>query len=194
MAIRFYIVPTEIVPHPDHVEGELRPQHIPTTVTRNFKQYGGSDCGLVAADVSVGQHTTIVGNATAESMPEDLDELFDTTALVALLDSLDVPTHWIAANDTGRNVIPGLLGIFLFNRRFMGRAQVNIVAGALDTTLGSLQVQVREGFESTGETFRNILSRTGITDSTTIGEALFMYGQRYMAQRHKPIVMLGVEF
>jgi len=197
MAIRVYLLPTEVVVHPRYGQ-ERRPRHIPVDVDRALIDSVHPNACLCAADVTVAQHDAIALNADVLAFPENLDDPAPVNT-IKLLNVHGLPSHWFLVTMTARDVVASIAGMFCVLGRYRGREDENLIEGVnLDERRDALTDKKRTGLDTTVQTFKGSVVRgqpidkTDIFDSTTIGDALYKYGARYMAQRDKPLMLLDV--
>lgn len=181
MAIRYYILPTTATV----VNGRtIRvPQYLDAAgvTSRSSIYFGDRPRCICAADVTNGQHTSLMANADVLAAPANLDNVL--TAQVAntaqtQLEALNIPAQWIAAGLTWRQVVKRLAGMFDFCQRVQGRHQLLNGVG-LNDTVGDIPQGVRQALADAADDLG--LDRSDITLATTIREALRLMGLRRSA-------------
>lgn len=131
--------------------------------------FGQAPVFLVAATLPPAVEDTLTPNADFFKVPVDLDTLLtdpQVTALNARLEPLGLPADWVNNGFTWRQVIRGVLSIFLFAQR----AQVNIAQANLDQTFSQLSLPIRTRLQAAADSFG--LSTAGITGATPVRQIM----------------------
>lgn len=131
--------------------------------------FGQAPVFLVAATLAPAVEDTLTPNADFFKVPVDLDTLLtdpQVTAVNARLEPLGLPADWVNNGFTWRQVIRGVLSIFLFAQR----AQVNIAQANLDQTFSQLSAAVRQRLQDAAASLG--LSTAGITGATPVRQLM----------------------
>lgn len=149
--------------------------------------FGAQPIFLVAADVSDAQDAAIVANADARKVPDDLDSVVGAGNLAAVqndLESRNIPGTWVAANTTWRTIARAvMIYCFLFQRYGAVAANYSnaLISGTvtLDTTFGSLPLQVRQNLQTAAQQLG--LDTSGFTGASTLRQILVGVGSQWIA-------------
>lgn len=180
MAIRFYLAPKQgdgLSPTTG-----FRPQTIPELgVVWRGMRYGRENMYLVAADVTNGQHNTIIANTAITAIPQNIDANITAGALTAVknaLEAMTFPAEWVTTAFTYRQVLSLVGKLCLFMQRFDGRQRrAFFEAGiTLDTTLGELTTGQRAALLDAATSLG--IDTSAATGSATIRQALHVLAQQ----------------
>lgn len=160
-----------------------RPKYVESFgVSWSAMDFGEAPVFLVSAVLSPEIEDTLVPNSDFAKVPVDLDQNLTSgqvTAWSTRLESLGLPAQWLDTGFTWRQVIRGVLAVFLFAQR----AQVSIVQANLDQTFSQLSLAVRtriiEAATSLG------LSSAGVTGATPVRQVM----RAIAVQWRNPIVI-----
>lgn len=167
----FYIVPLEVA----GTRPARQPKYVMALpmVSRAITRL--DDNAIVWATASAAQDTTISGNADAIVVPA----LGNTIALNATqnaLESLNIPSQWLTANMTYRQVIKVLVAMSEVLQRMESKGSKISLAGNLDKTLSQIPAAARQALAATADDFG--VNHDDVTGSVTVREALRMLAQR----------------
>lgn len=121
MAVRVYLVP---IIGTGTRQDPRRAKYF-AGVIPNFAMmdYGLEPVGLVAADVTTAQNTSISANADVTTIPANLDAAPSGGALTATknaLESLNIPAGWVNGTQTYRDILRIVAQIFQLAQRIKG--------------------------------------------------------------------------
>jgi hypothetical protein len=158
MAIRFYIVPLEVVAGvltrrgPKYFSWPFDPDApalIPADVRWEMRDFGLQPTGLVAADVTPAQNTALSAQADVITVPANLDNNVGAANLATVrskLESIGIPGDAIVASTDYRHIVRGIIAIFAVAQRLDGLQGGAIFTDnrTLATTLGELSAGARQ--------------------------------------------------
>lgn len=157
MAVRFYLVPVESAvgtrgPKYFAYTGDPDPPALLPGVQWQMMDFGSEPTALVGAEVTPAEHTTLSGQSDVTSIPPLLDnELGANLATVqGKLEALNLPADQVMSTHTYRQVLRGVIAIFLVAQRFYSLGVSQPDGGrlfppgiTLATTLGQLSSNAR---------------------------------------------------
>lgn len=90
----------------------------------SLMDYGFINVGLlVTPDITPADDTALRTHADVYAFPNNLDvAITDKAALTAILEPANIPTDWLTASTTYRQLLRYMAGMFQFNQRFSGIA------------------------------------------------------------------------
>lgn len=161
--IRFYVIPaeTQVDPFGSTTRGPAHLAWYQTALNVWFptggivcqwsaKDYGDVDRMIVAVETDATTHDAIAAFADVLALPENLDQLPGASARNAIknrLETFNIPSGWIVAGMTYREILRIVLGMFMFMQRLQVRSPGNIFKRlniTLDTTFGELGVGAQQ--------------------------------------------------
>jgi hypothetical protein len=160
------------------VATKRRPEFINTLgVSWRMVDFGFQDVGLVAADVSDPQDTTLQGEVGVTKIPDNLDSTVTAGALTTVQNALEnrnIPGSWIIVGTTYRELVRIVIGIFSIIQRyaFIANSINKLMTGAvsLNTQFQDLPLQVRQDLQTTA--LEMGLSISGFTGTSTLRQIL----------------------
>lgn len=198
MPIRFYLLPIEefqdadltfrlpkYVTMPRDPRG---PQSIPVPPQWQYMDFGLEPTFLAALNLTAGQHATLTANADVTTVPANLDNNVGGQLgnVQAALESLHIPADAVVAGTTYRQILRGIIGIFLVAQQFHSRSGRLFPAGIdLTTTLGDLSLVVRTKLKDAAEFLG--YDYAGLTLTSTLRDVL-----KTIANQQMPIDFLGI--
>lgn len=139
------------------------------------------DNAVAWASTSPAQETAIVANADARLIPP-LDNTVAVNATKQALEDLSMPAQWVTAGMTYRTVLRVTVGMAQLLQRASAILGSQISpTGNLDRTIGSLPVATRNAISQACDQLG--IDRTGIVGSTTVREALRIFGEQFVVGR-----------
>jgi len=195
MAQRFYLIPIETIGTtrlPKYLRhGRLRPDGI-AALPWSMKDFGNEDVGLVCAEITDEQHTSLSSNIDVVSIPANLDNSVSAIALNVVRDALEglhIPGNWVTTSHTYRQVTRTVALFFDFMQRVQGLTTERLFSGrALSATWGSLPAGVKQVLRDAATA--GGLDYSFVTSSTTIREILLNFAGQWGS---KTILIGGVE-
>lgn len=183
MTVRFYIIPIEAIDRkygPEYFNWKYDQNHIIEleNVVYSLKIFGGTDVGLIAADVSTAQHTYLTSQADVIAIPVNLDNTVGTnlTAITNALESVNIPAGWVNSNQTYREILKILCGMFFYLQTVSNPQNILENGYTLNTILSDFTPAFRTLAQNTANSFGYDLS--SITLSNTWSEVLnIIYAQ-----------------
>lgn len=136
MSVRVYIVPVVA-----DVVGFTAKYFNDLGVSWTGQLYGLEPVMLVAADVTGPQHTSIAANGDVAAFPLNLDAVIgaNLATVQAQLESRDMPSDWVDASMTYRQLLKWLTRLFALVQRITGMYDLDPFANVtLDTVIGPL--------------------------------------------------------
>lgn len=197
MAIRFYLIPIEIVDGnkrgPKYLKWRFTENVAPLDVLWSGMDFGLEPVMLVQADVTPAQHTTLSGNADVISIPANIDNNITAGALSAVkaaLETLNVPAGWVTTGFTYRQVLRMVAGLFQFAQRHHGAHSERLFSGGfnMDTQFSALPLAVRQRLIATADSLN--YDTSGLSGSNTIRQILKNVADQWGS---KPIIIGGIE-
>lgn len=199
MAVRFYIIPLEVVADgpftrrgPKYLTWpqDPDPPALITGVNWEIRDFGLQPTALAAIDVTPAQNTSLSAQADVITVPANLDNNVGAGNLATVrskLESIGIPGDAIAAGTDYRQILRGIIAIFAIAQRFDGMQGGAIFAGnrTLDTPLSDLSAAVRQKLQDAATDL--VYSYAGITIASTIRDVL-----KTLANQQSPDAMLGV--
>lgn len=172
----FFLVPIEGT----GARGDARrPKYIPALgVAWTMVDFG--DSAIVWAAASAAQETSVSANADATVIPP-LDNAVAVNATKNALETLNMPAQWVTAGMTYRTVLRVTIGMAQLIQRVTGLGVTVMLAGNLDKTMAQLSAAVRNAIAQACDELG--IDRTGIVGSTTLREALRIFGQQFAQGR-----------
>lgn len=200
MAIRYYLVPLESAPRvrgPKYFAywGDPDPPALITNVKWAMIPFGSEPTALLAADLSPAQITTMAGLSDVTVIPANLDNQLgaNLATVQAELEALNLPADAVVATNTYRQVLRGVLAIFLVTQRFYslrgnqpGVGRLFPVGITLATTLGDLSAPVRDDLAAAAGDLG--YDYTGLTLASTLRQVL-----KNLASQPATVDLLDVE-
>lgn len=199
MPLRYYLVPISAGTSgpqpsrkPEYFAGTVDGGPALVTVDYEMLDFGLEPTGLVAANVTAQQHTTLAAQSDVTAIPVNIDNALgaNLATVQAALESLHIPADALVSTNTYRQVLRATIAIFEVAARFNGLLGANgrlFPAGiTLATTLGDLSQNVRNTLQSAAEALGYDYS--GLTLQSTLRDVL-----KLIAQQAKPYTMLGVQ-
>jgi hypothetical protein len=122
----------------------------------NMMDYGSLPTGLVAADLTPEQHTTLVANADVDPFAADLDTAIGaaSTTVRSRLEANRIPTQWVSGATTYRALARFVAGLFQFAQRHAGLHNEDIIgSGALDGRFRDLSAAQQARIQATATSF-----------------------------------------
>ena len=180
MAIRFYILPIEVVENrrgPKYFKWRFDPDPPGIDCPWSMKDYGSIDQAVLVADIAAADHAALVLNADVMALPLNLDSNMNAGAVntaKTFLEAAGVPAGWVNAGVTYRSVLRTVTALFLFMQRvtaILGRP-VTVTQAGLNTQVGNLPADVRDALAQAAD--EQGFDRTGITGTTTVRQVLKM--------------------
>ena len=122
--------------------------------------YSFINCYVVLADLTTGEHDALVLNIDVFVYPVNVDENIsppDIAPLQALFEGFNIPTNWLTASNTYRELIQQVWGIMLFAGRYallageLGYPQGTFLFSevALDTQYSAFPITTKTTFDAT---------------------------------------------
>lgn len=152
--------------------------------------FGAEPTALLAADVSAGQITTLQGLPDITLIPANLDNQLGGALgqVQTALEALNLPADNIVATWTYRQVLRGVIAIYLVSQRFEGLRRARIFGGGitLTSTLGDLSTAARQSLQDAASQLGYDYS--GLTLSSTLREVL-----KKLALQTRDVSLLGVD-
>lgn len=166
MAVRFYVLPIEVVavwsetqqrylfrkgPKYLHWRGSVDPLIERVDVHWLLKDYGALDVAIVAADVTETEHITLSAQADVIAFPVDLAETVGTEQLPGLradLEGRNIPGNWIQAATSYQAIARFVCGLFLYAQAvttYSGGQPLFRDGDNLDMQIGDFPPDVRDG-------------------------------------------------
>lgn len=133
MAIRFYILPLDIVIHStDPYSASRTPKYLSSLTDIapiiqcgwNSTIYGLNNVALIKADISTSQHTLLSSQTDVIAFPNNLDNPATQSAIDSVsprLEVFNIPTSWINTSLTYRQILRRISRIFRVFRRLHER-------------------------------------------------------------------------
>lgn len=159
--IHFYLLPIErnvegTAYGPKYCRWRFDPD--PPALIPNWSgmDYGFMSAYLIVADVTDTLHASIAANADVYSFPSNLDQAIPgNDTLQAFCEGINIPTNWVTASTTYRELMRCLAGIFQFAQRYYGIAGESLFSGTvtLSTRYRNLSAQRQAWFNATVESF-----------------------------------------
>lgn len=161
-----------------------KPKYLSSSWRRDF---GAQPIFLVATDISDADDTALVANADVRKIPDNLDSTVGAGNLATVqndLESRNLPGAWVAANTTWRTIARAVMIYCLLLQRYGAVANdyTNaLLSGAvtLDTTFGSLPLQVRQNLQTAAEQLE--FDTSGFTGASTLRQILVGCGSQWIA-------------
>jgi hypothetical protein len=173
--VSFYLVPIE---GSGTLADPRRPKYVRALgVAWLMVDFG--DSAIVWANATPTQDATIGANADATVVPV-LDSSIAVSATQTALDGLNIPSQWLSAGMTYRQVLRVVVGMAQLVQYVTGvLGQSLTVAGHLGDTFNSLPLGVRNALTSAAAAFG--VDTSGLTGSSTLRQILFNFGQQCAA-------------
>jgi hypothetical protein len=192
--VRFYLVPVEI-----GTGGNTRgPKYFPWRYDADppaliqepsqQRDYGNEPLMLLASDLTDAEDATLSAQIDVTKFADNLDLALgaDLARMQSALEALKLPAQMLTAATTYRQVIRGIMGIFLIAQCMQGKGFNVFAAGVtLSTTLNSLSAAVRTALTDCATSLG--FDTTGITGASTVRQVLTA-----IANQASPSPMLGV--
>lgn len=200
MPLRLYLLPIEETfrangslrgPKYFAYKGDPDPPALMIGVDWQMMDFGLEPTALLCANLSAGEHATLNANADVTAIPLNLDALLgaNLATVQAALESLHIPADALTSGTTYRQVVRGVIAIFLVAQRFNGRVGANgrlFPAGiTLSTTLGDLSANVRGELKLAAEDLG--FDYAGLTVASTLREVL-----KKLASQQSPQTLMGL--
>ena len=124
----------------------------------SLMDYGFINVGLlVAHDISAADDAAVRIKPGVYAFPDNLDQpITDKAALTVILEAANVPTDWLTASTTYRQLLRSMAGLFQFNQRYSGISNGQSIFGngiTLDSNYNNLSAQQKAWFVQTMESF-----------------------------------------
>lgn len=128
------------------------------TCTWNMMDYGLINVALLATpDITPADDAFLRAQAGVYAFPDNLDQaISDKAALTAILEPAKIPTDWVTASTTYRQLLRQMAGLIQFNQRFRGisgGASIFDNGVTLDSNYNSLDAQHKTWFVATLQSF-----------------------------------------
>jgi hypothetical protein len=171
----FFIVPTV----GSGTKGDpWRPKYI-TDLPLKWNAIDIFDAMVIAANTTAAQDSAIGANPDAILVPP-LDATVAVAATKNAIEALGVPAHWITSGMTYRFVLRFICGMGQLLHRVEVILGTDItLTGNLDKTAAQLPVAVRNAILQACDELG--IDRSSMDASTTLREALRIFGQQYIA-------------
>lgn len=164
MATRFYLVPK--AGSGQTIDDVYRPKYFMNGLGQGqvagaiqAMDYGLEPVFLVAADVTNAEHTAAVANSDVTAFPVNLDAAIgvNLATVTGKIDALGLPSEWVDATTTYRQILRKLTQFIQFAQRLHGVANVRLlpVGVTLNSTVGSLSAAQRQHLRDAILTFAN---------------------------------------
>jgi hypothetical protein len=164
-------------------------------VSWRMLHFGRQPVGLVAADVSGAQDTTLIGSSGVTKIPDALDGTIGAGALVTvqnILENWNIPGTWLVAGTTYRELVRIVRGVFFIIQRYASVANnLNaILSGgvSLSTQFQDLPLGVRQNLQAAAVDLN--IDTSGFTGASTLRQILKGVGDQYAAT---PFQLGGIE-
>lgn len=137
--------------------------------------YGFEPVYMVAADVSVAQHTILSGKADVLSAPTNITANLTAAAVTTVknfLESINIPAGWVTTLLTYAQVLKIVAGLFQFMQRLHTIHPTKLFqpGTTLATTFGELPVDTQLAIAEAGNSFG--YNTTALTPNTTLRSIL----------------------
>jgi hypothetical protein len=198
MSVRFYLVPIETVDRPEGGTYRLAKYFTVSRVPRasdllsvrwQMVDFGFEPTALVAADVTTAQNTSLAAQSDVTVIPANIDNTLgaNVATVQSKLEALNIPADNLVAGATYRQVLRGVIGIFLIAQRFsaMQNGRLFPPGITLSTTLGDLSQATRQKLIDAADQLR--YDRSGLDLTSTLRQVL-----KQIANQQSPTTMLGV--
>lgn len=174
----FFLIPMETVSRDG--ENVRQEKYIPALgVSRQIVPIG--DTAICWADCTAAQATAIAANADVLLVPPLDNTISNVTAVRNQIEAMNIPAQWVTAGMTYRTVMRVVVGMAQLIQAVRGRGVTVTLAGNLNMTLSQLSVATRNAIAASCDALS--IDRTGIIGSTTLREALRMFGQQFATGR-----------
>lgn len=207
MAIEIFLVPMESVPHSDFpAHTEVRGKHTdlsldPGMVRSGTLRYSNGSHGVAMIEADQTYLDTVAADpdVTRLATSQNLDEVLtagQANAVKTIFEGAFIPGQFINAGDTRRQVIRGLVGMFLFSQRMSGRLgdgwkeRAQARGMTLDSTWAEFPVALQSELIDVRNSFGWTNVDLGVNASSTMRDILQAVSQRF---ENAPIVICGVE-
>ena len=197
MAIEFFLVPmVGTGTRADPYRGRYTDD--PAVVRSGCIRYSISDSAicLIEADQTYLDTVAAQPDATLIATETNLDDAIGGTRLVAIsneLEAVNVPTQWLAASDTGREVIRVIAGIFQFAQRHEG-----LNGSAFFSDLEAAGFGLNTQWQNLSQAFRDTIQATiddeGWTDLVIADTDQVRALLRDFAARYEPAPLIFAGF
>jgi hypothetical protein len=134
----------------------------------------GGNCVVWAATADA----SVAAQADVTTIPP-LDNTVAVVATQNALEGLNMPAQWVSAGMTYRTVLRVVVGMAQLVQRVRGLGTPVVLAGNLDRTVNSFSAGVIANIATACDQLG--IDRTNITGTTTLREALRIFGQQFAA-------------
>lgn len=157
--VRFYIVPVEqvgIYRGPEYLRWRFDQSPIPELagVRWSCKDYGIAPQMVCAADVTPAQHLILAAFPDVWAWAENLDTplgSINRNLLNTFLEAVDIPADWLSPQNTQREALRTITGMFLYMQRLFALTGANLLSTyALNTRLGNMTAQWQAAIQQAG--------------------------------------------
>jgi hypothetical protein len=159
------------------------------SVPYELRDFGLEPTGLLAANLTTAQASTLNAQPDVTLIPANLDNQIDgqLNNVVAALESLHIPGDALDATNTYRQVVRGVVAIFAVAALFHQEANARLFPAGitLSTTLGDLSQAIRNQLQAAATELG--YDYDGLTLQSTLRDVL-----KKLATQQAPFTMLNV--
>jgi len=156
--------------------------------------YGFVDSALVVAkNISIANHTSLIGNADVFVFPDNLDVPVTDPNVDTFFEAIHIPTNWLTPSTDYRELLRQTAGMFLFNQRYLGISGGGSIfdnGRTLEDRMRDMSIQEEQWMRDTANSFvagvGDVMNRNQRLRSLVKSAGDFWIGQ--------PFFVAGVEF
>lgn len=181
MAIRYYFMPlTGTGTRQDPRLPKYRATDVPGGAY-TLLPYGAEPICCVRLDVTPAQHTALTAHTDVLAVPADLTQPVGASlpAVQNGLEILNIPSHWLTSTHTYRQVLRGILTVFMFVQTVHGVTADRLFASGitLNTPFSQLPAAMRQALQDAAA--RGAFDASGLTGATTLRQLLQELGDQW---------------